>query len=186
MNEASQSPHNPPSLNLSLAGAFWVCGIMFSYFPQYASISAPWSWIFVLFAYVCFLFSIVGAFFSLAAVKKSKFLEYAGTGAFFGIIGFLLHTWAEKQGSPSWLILTLKLLVLASGILGVTFIATGIPHLVEPRKSVSATQLTATDVSAPLIFSKQPRFEKIISVIIALLSLLTALVPLLKAWLQIP
>lgn len=186
MSETSKPPLNPPSLNLSLAGAFWVCGIMFSYFPQYAGISAPWSWVFILFAYACFLFSIVGAFFSLAAVKKSKFLEYAGMGAFFGIIGFLLHTWAEKQGSPGWLILTLKLLVLASGILGVSFIATGIPHLVEPRKSVSANQPTTMDVSTPLIFSRQPRFEKIISVVIALLSFLTALIPLVKAWLHVP
>ncbi len=174
-------PKNPPLLNLSLAGAFWVYGVMLLYFPDYAKVSSPWSWPFILLAYGFFLFSIAGTMFSLSDITRSEFIRYAGPGLSTFFVAFLLHYWSEWQSLTGWIVFVLKLLALAAAMLTVAFFAMGIPHLLQ--KQTSGLTNHADDTTVTTV--KKSRFEQVASILIAALSLLTALVPLIKAWLNI-
>ncbi len=187
MNHATDEKQssNPPSLNLSLAGAFLIYGIMLFYFPGYAKISSPWSWIFYFLAYAFLLFSVAGTVVSLSAITKSEFVRFAGFGLAFGFIAFLLHNWSETQNAAELPAILLKFSALIFAMIGVGGIAMAIPHLKNKQSSDITDRAQTTGSTAQESKPVKSRFEQFISVIIALLSFMTALVPLIKVWLNL-
>ena len=64
-------------------------------------------------------------------------------------------------------------------------IAIGLPYLWH-RQPQPIDEETPSAIAGAERKSEKSRFEQIVSVVIALLSLATALIPLFKAWLNIP
>ena len=174
----------PKGHDLMLAIAFWIFGLMFFYFPNYSGITNPWAWIFYVIAYFWYLVSMIGAVLGLTNLTKNEFVKNAGFGFVFGIIAFLLHKWSEGINIANWASILLKILALPVAMIAVAGFATGIPYLWDPEISSGETKDSSNSrLSKPEEKPAKSLFEQTVSIVVALLSLLTALAPLLKEWL---
>ena len=184
--KAKTNSFKPRGQDLSVAIGLLIVGIMFFYFPNYASISTPWSWIFYMMAYVLYFLSLVGTVTGLSKlVKNSEFVKFTGIAFIFGAITFLLHKWSQSSNMFSWFTLLLKLLALSSAIFTTLAISVGLPFIWDVNPETEQKR-NLNDRDSEKETPRKSRFEQIVSVVIAVITLLTALVPLLKVWLNLP
>ncbi len=149
---------NPKGHDLMLAIAFWIYGLMFFYFPDYAGISKPWAWIFFVIAYFWYAISIIGAVSGIANLTKSEFIKNAGYGFAFGIVAFLLYKWSQGVNVPAWASILLKILGLPFAMFGVAGIAIGIPYLWDHQ--ISSIETPSVQDSQVVMQSKKQNLSK--------------------------
>ena len=142
ISETPIKKSSPPGSELALSAAFWLWGIMISYFPTYAGISPGWAWPFKGLSYVCYALGVVGAVLGLSHLTNSRFLLFLGLATAFGVTAYLLHLWAVN--TEAFVIsLSLRILVLLLAGLGLVYLLLSIPHLFvrEQRGLVEQTEL---------------------------------------------
>jgi hypothetical protein len=76
-NQKFSNKTSTPGNDLAIAAAFSILGIIFNFFPTYASLAAGWTTqIFQIFGYICYSIGFLGTIVSVTSIFKSKFLEY--------------------------------------------------------------------------------------------------------------
>ena len=178
-----------PSRTVSRLNAVWALTQMED--PKareaiYAALPAGWTWPFRGLGYMFYAIGAVAAIFGLSNFTNSRFLQYFGTAAGFGVFAYLFHRWASDVAAFGWSLL-LRVIVLVSAAGALPYLLLSIPFLfLKPQEPTSPSAMgNGAPKSVDNTSGSRSRFELIAGIIIALLALLTAAVPLIKAWLKV-
>ena len=184
-NESPQRKTHPPGADLGIAAGIAIWGMMLNYFPIYANIPPGWALIFIIPGYICYVVGFLGAAIGLGAIFKSEFIFPAGIGTFLLVSAYLLHRSTGSSVSAGWTcLLLMKLGVLILAGLGIMFLLASAPllfHKVEgqPRDNQTSSESTSGTTQSGHTTAKS-KSEQVISLIVAILTLLAALAPILR------
>lgn len=179
-NNQSQKKAYEPRDDLAAAGGFFTMGLYLSYFPIDAHLPALQG-LFQFLAYCCYAIGFLGGMFGLSKLSRNQFFETFGIGAFLAVVAYGLH-WAANalQWMPIVPIILRLLLIPFIGFAGYGVVR-GISYLLM-REEAEPGQL-----------KENLKPEHVVGIIIAILSLvaaviqaLPALLPMIKHLLQIP
>lgn len=176
VEKSLKEKQKPPGQDLAITFTVLVYGIMFHYFPIYAGIIEPWSYVFIVIAYLCYIASLFGAVTGLDQLTKSEFIKNFGFGFAFIMITFFMHKWSNTI-SAHWLALTIKIVMLPIAMIGVVGIFTAFPYLWVPYKKV-VTHTGNLNNNSEKYPKEKTTSELALSLIIAILSFLSALSPI--------
>lgn len=156
-----------------IASWFWIVGIIFFITPKYIGFSGIGETILVIFGWIALVISFVGALLELSKIYNNEAFKYVGVSLFFLIPSILMYLYIQNNViTRGWAIsikiLTILLVIVGSGILlyGISYFFESSPNersVVEPKRPSSS----------------KTKFEFFSSIIVAILSLTTALLQLL-------
>jgi hypothetical protein len=167
-----------PSDGLAVAGLFFVVGIFISYFPTYSHTPSIQE-LCLFIAYLCYSIGFLGGCFELGKLSRNQFWETFGIGIIAAFICLGVN-WLGNLTNHiyvlSFIIRILMILPLAIAAYGVI---RGILYLVIPdKRSNDVNQLTQNNSSQTATTAPKERMksEQVAGIIIAILSVITALI----------
>lgn len=144
---------------------------MWAYFPTYAGLEGGWATFFAGGSYFWYIIAAIGALSGLENILKNEFWRNAAVAAVVGGIAWFVHWGSSRVGGP--LQLGLKITVLLILMIAVAGFALGVPHLFARNE---AGEGLAGE-------SRRRSFrENVVSLIVALLALLTATLQFYAEW----
>jgi len=179
--EKSKKPQHPLS-GLSIVASLWLWGSILFYAPIYFGISGGWRIPFNLFGTIAIIISFAGALIELGKYWKNEGWSYWGVGLVFLIPSVILFSLVKIYTMSPILLTTAKIGALVLLALSGPFIFMGIPYFFwrEPQAQIlkPAKDIPKEEAAAEKLAKREARFTTIASIIIACLSLATAVVKL--------
>lgn len=182
--EQPKQSEDTPGKYLSISAGLVVCGILIYYFPLYAGISGGWVWFFRVPSYILYILGFLGALVGLNEIKKNKFTGYLAGAIFLGGIAYLLH-WITTQFNVPALNLILRIVGLVVICIAALLFFYGLPNLF-PSRPKETTSTGGSRSSSKSAFAGKTTFENVVRILVALTSLIAALIPLISKWLGKP
>jgi len=184
MPKEKKKKPDPPLSGLSIVASLWLWGAILFFVPYYFDINGGWQIPFNILGVIILAISFGGALMEFSKHWKSEALSYWGAGLVFLVPSITLFVFVHLSNSSSvWIVLS-KIGALLLLAIGAPFIFMGIPYLFwRDEQEAKLEELLAEDLSDEEKIEKQvsrqeARFSSIASIIIALLSLTTAIVKL--------
>jgi hypothetical protein len=172
----------PPLSGLAIVASLWLWGTILFYIPTYLNIVGGWRIPFNVLGAIALIISFGGALLELGKFWKSEALSYWGVGIIFLIPAIIFLVLVKLYPlAPLWetlaKIAALVLLAFSGPLffMGIPYFFWKAPQGQEPKH---AEETSAQEASAQEMAQREAKFTTIASIIIALLSLATALVKL--------
>jgi hypothetical protein len=177
---------SPPGTDLAVSVVLLVWGLIFSYLPPKSRVPTWFDWSFEILAYVCYGVGLLALVAGINALFRSRFISYAGTGSLILVAAFYFQNWATGLQADSLALLVLYLFAIVTACLGTLLLAMAVPYLFADKKQggMSPDGSDSTD-QAGSAAQDRSRTENILAVVIAILTFLAALLPILQTWLGI-
>jgi hypothetical protein len=172
----------PPLSGLAIVASLWLWGAILLYTPTYLNIAGGWQIPFTVLGAIALIISFGGALLELSKFWKSEALSYWGAGAIFLIPALIFFVLVKLYPlTPLWETLA-KIAALVLLTLAGPFFFMGIPHFFwrvpQSQEPEHAEGVSAQEAAAQKAAQREARFTTIASIIIALLSLATAVIKL--------
>lgn len=172
----------PPLSGLAIVASLWLWGAILFYTPTYLNIAGGWQIPFNVLGAIALIISFGGALLEFSKFWKSEALSYWGVGIIFLIPAIIFFVLVKLYPlAPLWetLAKTAALVLLAfSG----PFFFMSVPYFFwkasQGQEPKHTEEVSAQEASAQKTAQREAKFTKIASIIIALLSLATAVVKL--------
>jgi len=172
----------PPLSGLAIVASLWLWGAILFYAPTYLSIVGGWRIPFNVFGAIALITSFAGALIELGKFWKSEALSYWGAGLVFLIPAGILFALVEFYSLSPVLETIAKVAALLLLAFSGPFFFMGVPHFFwkEKQEQVSQTteEIPEEEIMAQKLARREARFTTIASIIIAFLSLATAVIKL--------
>lgn len=169
--EKENKKDDPKWSGFFIAAWFLVIGIILFYTPIYIGINGFIENVINIFGWLAIIVSFLGAFIELSEIFKNDGFSYIGVSLVFLIPAILLHFLQEQYLSNHIAIKSAKAGVVLFVIIGTGFVLYGISFLLE--KSSNKTNETVVVTKEE---NKKSVIELIAPIIIAILSLTTAII----------
>lgn len=166
-NTSKEKKVSPKWSVFFIATWFLVIGIILFYTPEYIGVEGIVQKIIIFGAWIAIIVSLIGSFIELSNILKNEGFAYLGTSLIFIIPAILLHVYQSKNLSRVSLITTLKTIAILLILVGSGILLYGFSFFLERESKKSEAN---TD--------KKINIELIVSLIIALLTLATAIIQL--------
>lgn len=165
---------NPPLLGLATVAFFLIWGALFFYIPTYLGIDDKVAvLIFRVLGFIAIIISFVGSFIEISQLWKNEAFSYWGVSLVFVIPAVLLHFSIDYYDVSNPWAYVIKIFVLIFLFSGLPFVPFGFAHLLyKPQKN---EKLVSEEEKADQTSKK---VQLIASFIVAILSLITAIIQL--------
>ena len=191
MSKANNKPKkektpSPPGTDLAIIAWLWICGVLVWFFPTYADLTGAWVWPFRVVSYALYLIALLSTAVGIGKLRNSQFLIHLGIGAVFLGAAYGLHWWSTSVGTE-WIKVTIRLgsvvLVMIASIMWLS----AIPHLFQ-RPPLAADQQASKDIGAGeqshgVLVNRGSRTSTAVALIVAVLTVVSAALPLVRWWL---
>lgn len=172
----------PPLGGLAIVASLWLWGAILFYAPTYLNIVGGWRIPFNILGAIALTLSFGGALLELGKFWKSEALSYWGAGIIFlipAVVFFVLVRFYSL--APFWET-SAKIVALILLAFSGPFFFMGIPHFFwkgpQEQTSGHTEEISEKEAAEQKQARREARFTMIASIIIALLSLVTAIVKL--------
>ena len=146
--------------------------------PSFFGITSGWSWLFYIAGAILVIFSFVGASIEFSNLIKNEAFSYWGVSLVFLLPAILLFILIEQQVITSGYVTISKVAAMLLFTVGGPMLFHGIPYLFWNRKEKKPTTPIQKETK------RKTSLEIVGNVLIALFSLATAVVALVKALLE--
>ena len=168
----------PPLSGLAIVASLWLWGTILFYAPTYLDIVGGWRVPFNVLGAIALIISFGGALVELGKFWKSEALSYWGVGLVFLIPAGILFALVEFYSLSSVLETIAKVAALLLLAFSGPFFFMGVPYFFWKEKqkqfSQSEEDVPEEEVVAQRLARREARFTTIASIIIAFLSLASA------------
>ena len=172
----------PPLSGLAIVASLWLWGAILFYAPTYLGIVGGWRVPFNVLGAIALIISFGGALVELGKFWKSEALSYWGVGLVFLIPAGILFALVKFYSLPSVLETITKAAALLLLAFSGPFFFMGVPYFFWKEKqeqfSQSEEEVSEEEAVAQNLARRKARFTTIASIIIAFLSLATAVAKL--------
>ena len=170
---------NPKGLGFAMVADFWLWGAMVLFIPTYFGfVSLGWHWPFYIIGILFLIVSFMGALFELKDLLRNEAYSYWGVSLVFLIPAILLFISTQRQIITGVFVFISKIAIMIFAAIGFPMFFQGIPYLfwnkTEEKEAIVVQESEKRKTS----------FEIIGNVLVALFSLATAIVVLVKALLN--
>ncbi|MCC6618767.1 MAG: hypothetical protein IT341_06975 [Chloroflexi bacterium] len=179
--QGTTSKETPPAWGFAVAGILLWIGLLLIAAPPYVGFGAPWSYILYGLTAVVLFFSFVGTFIELERSLKNEGLSYIGVGLALLLPSGIL-AWAEYSDQIALFRPAVRLAVLLLAALGGTFAIGSLPYLAWKRPPSGDPPAPDPEEQAEAVVQNRPGgWEVFARILVGMVSLLTAILALLKA-----
>jgi hypothetical protein len=166
---------SPPLERMSAWATIWLWGALLLYAPIYLNIIGTWRAPFNILGLVAIIISFGGAVIELGKLRKNDGFKYWGVSLVFLLPALLLHLGVAFAYLVSPWDTVAKIAVLILIGIGGPLLFLGLPYMFW-RPTQSVTELSPQQLAEQKEAKRKTDINTIVSAIIALLSLLTAIV----------
>jgi len=181
-SKQSEKKPGPPTLGLAVVADLWLWGALLLFAPNYLGIASGWQIPFYVLGGLALLISFGGALTELGKLWKTEALSYWGAGIVLLIPAAALYIAIGRQLITGALGVVAKVGALILTAIGGGLFLHGIPYLFwrqdSRTKESSSGPADAPDSVDEKRARRKANFEAIASIVVALLSLATAVVTL--------
>ncbi len=168
-----KSKMNPKWSGFFIAAWFLVVGITLFYTPIYIGLNGLVGNIINFLGWIAIIISLVGSFVELSNIFKNDGLSNLGVSLVFLIPAVLLHIFQEKSLSNHIGIIILKTIVICFILLGTGLLLYGISFFLENDNDNISKEFVVREKK-----TRKPILEHGLSIIVAILGLITAIIQL--------
>ncbi len=180
--ESPSEKQKPSTLGLGTVATLWLWGALLLFTPQYLGIIHPWRILFFVIGGLGIIISFAGALLELGKLWDSEGLEYWGVSLVFMIPAAALYVGVWQQLIDHPFVVPAKIAFLLLTAVGGSLFFHGVPYFfwesgVDAQHPAAGDEFPEPDHKTEKA-TKAKLFQVIANVIVALLSLATAVVTL--------
>lgn len=175
---APEKRPSPPLSGLAIVADLWLWGAILFYAPNYLGIVGTWRILFNVCGFLAITISFVGALLELSKIWKSEGLSYWGTSLAFLIPALLLHMAVRYYALLPLLESIARVSTLILAAIGGALVFQGVPYFFWQPAKEPTEQPSLAEAAEQKVARRRMNFEIAASIMIALLSLATAVVKL--------
>jgi hypothetical protein len=166
----------PDLLGFSTVAVLWWWGSLFLYSPTYLNITGVFSVVLTFVGAVFLIISFSGAILEIGKFRKNDGINYLAGSALFILPAIGLHAWNELSTLPTIMVSLVKFMVLILFAFGGALMFQGIAYALwkKPPEKDDASVIQ----SEQKVDSRKANFELSANIIVAVLSLITAIIAL--------
>jgi hypothetical protein len=174
-NSVVEQKPSPPLERMSAWAMMWLWGALLLYTPIYLNVTGTWQAPFNVLGLIAIIISFGGAVIELGKLRKNDGFKYWGVSLVFLLPALLLHLGvAFRYIVPPWDTVA-KIAVLILIAIGGPLLFLGLPYMFwKPTQNVA--EISPQQLAEQKEAKRKTDINTIVSAIIALLSLLTAIV----------
>lgn len=183
-SKQSEKKPGPPTLGLAVVADLWLWGALLLFAPNYLGIVSGWQIPFYALGGLALSVSLAGALTELGRLWKTEALSYWGAGIVLLVPAGALYVAIERQIITGALGVIAKVGALVLTAIGGALFFQGIPYLFwkqnEKIEKSPSDSVNIPDTGDEKRSKRKASLETIVSMIVALLSLATAIVALVE------
>ena len=168
---------NPKGLGFAIVADLWLWGAMAFFTPTLFSITSDWKWFFSVTGLILVLISFAGALLEVENYVNREVWGYWGVSLLFLVPSILLFILILQQIVSENFLVASKIIAMILLTIGGPMFFQGVPYLFDWKKS------TQKGIFIQPEQKKKANFEIIGNILVALFSLVTAIVALIRAFL---